>query len=94
MLRVYILRIENGHTVPSVQTLEKFARALEIPLYQFFYERKKYASLDLYERMDRSIWGANRRDNRFGGKLRHLLARMGESDRRLLLRMAEKMARR
>jgi transcriptional regulator with XRE-family HTH domain len=41
LLRVYVSRIENGHTVPSVQTLEKLARVLEIPLYQFFYEGKK-----------------------------------------------------
>ena len=30
--------MENGHTVPSVNTLEKYARALEIPLYRLFYE--------------------------------------------------------
>jgi len=70
------------------------ARALEIPLYQFFYEGKRDAALDLRERTDGSIWGANRKDIRFGERLGHLLARMGESERRLLLRMAEKMARR
>ncbi len=36
--RSYISRVENGHTVPSVETLEKLARALEVPLYQIFYE--------------------------------------------------------
>jgi hypothetical protein len=77
-----------------VQTLGKLARALEIPLYQFFYEGKRDAALDLRERTDGSIWGANRKDIRFGERLGHLLARMGESERRLLLRMAEKMARR
>ncbi len=41
LLRCYISRVENGHTVPSVETLEKLARALEIPLYQLFYEGKK-----------------------------------------------------
>src|SRR5713101_1424727 len=34
LLRCYISRVENGHTVPAVETLEKFARALEVPLYQ------------------------------------------------------------
>jgi transcriptional regulator with XRE-family HTH domain len=38
LLRCCISRVENGHTVPAVETLEKFARALEIPLYQLFYE--------------------------------------------------------
>ena len=38
LLRCYISRVENGHTVPAVETLEKFARALEIPMYQLFYD--------------------------------------------------------
>jgi transcriptional regulator with XRE-family HTH domain len=38
LLRCYVSRVENGHTVPAVETLEKFSRALEIPLYQLFYE--------------------------------------------------------
>jgi transcriptional regulator with XRE-family HTH domain len=38
LLRCYISRVENGHTVPSVETLEKFARALEVPMYQLFHE--------------------------------------------------------
>jgi len=38
MLRCYISRVECGHTVPAVETLEKFARALEVPIYQLFYE--------------------------------------------------------
>ena len=39
--RSYISRVEHGHTVPSVETLEKLARALEVPLYQLFYEGEK-----------------------------------------------------
>src|SRR5580704_595150 len=38
LLRCYICRVENGHTVPAIETLEKFARALEVPVYQLFYE--------------------------------------------------------
>jgi transcriptional regulator with XRE-family HTH domain len=38
LLRCYVSRVENGFTVPNVETLEKFARALEIPLYRFFTE--------------------------------------------------------
>ena len=29
LLRCYISRVENGHTVPAIETLEKMARALE-----------------------------------------------------------------
>jgi transcriptional regulator with XRE-family HTH domain len=38
LLRCYISRVENGHTVPAVETLEKFARALDVPIYQLFYD--------------------------------------------------------
>src|SRR5947209_20266189 len=38
LLRCYISRVENGHTVPAIETLEKIARALEDPLYQLFYD--------------------------------------------------------
>ena len=38
LLRCYISRVENGHTVPAIETLEKLARALEVPMYQLFYE--------------------------------------------------------
>ncbi len=41
LLRSYISRVENDHTVPSVETLEKLARALEVPLSQLFYEGKR-----------------------------------------------------
>jgi transcriptional regulator with XRE-family HTH domain len=51
MLRCYTSRVENGHTVPSVETLAKYAQALDIPLYQIFYdgkaEPKKIKGLDL-----------------------------------------------
>ena len=36
LLRCYISRVENGHTVPSVDTLERIAAALRVPMYQLF----------------------------------------------------------
>jgi transcriptional regulator with XRE-family HTH domain len=39
LLRCYVSRVENGHTVPSIETLEKMARALEVPLYKLFYTK-------------------------------------------------------
>ena len=41
LLRCYISRVENGHTVPAIETLEKLARALEVPLYHLFYNGDK-----------------------------------------------------
>ena len=37
LFRCYVSRVENGHTVPAVETIEKFARALEVPIYYLFY---------------------------------------------------------
>ena len=60
LLRCYTSRVENGHTVPSVQTLEKYARALEVPLYKLFYDGKspiKKPNL-LAVNNDGALWGA------------------------------------
>jgi transcriptional regulator with XRE-family HTH domain len=45
LLRCYVSRVENGHTVPAIETLEKIARALECPLYQLFCEGEEPAKL-------------------------------------------------
>jgi len=44
LLRCYVSRVENGYTVPNVETLEKFACALEIPLYRFFTDGEKVSA--------------------------------------------------
>ena len=36
LLRCYLSRVENGHTVPSLETLAKIAEAMEISLADFF----------------------------------------------------------
>ena len=36
--RSYTSRVENDLTTPSIVTLEKYAQALEIPLYRVFYD--------------------------------------------------------
>ena len=96
LLRCYISRVENGHTVPAVETLEKFARALEIPMYQLFYDGENPPELpDLPKpRAAGDIpWGSTGKDARWFAKLRHLLGRTSESDRKLLLFVVHKMAR-
>ena len=93
LLRCYISRVENGHTVPAIETLEKMARALEIPMYQLFYdgEEPPAPKLPKLPKMD-SGWGSSGRDAITFGKFRRLLARVNESDRELLMVVAKKMS--
>ena len=96
LLRCYISRVENGHTVPAIETLEKLARALEVPLYQLFYDGEEPPKLPNLPRRKSSediAWGSSGKDGRFLNKLRRLLAKTEEADRKLLLHMAQKMAR-
>ena len=95
LLRCYISRVENGHTVPAIETLEKMARALEIPLYQLFYDGEKPPPLPLPNQRTSGdlAWGSSGKDSRYLMKFRQQLSRMDESDRRLLLFMAQKMSR-
>ena len=95
--RSYISRVENGHTVPSVETLEKLARALDVPLYQLFYEGEEPPKLrNLPKRVTGAeiASGSSKKETRYLHKLRRLLNRMTESKRQLLLYMVKKMSRR
>lgn len=97
LLRCYISRVENGHTVPAIETLEKLARAMEIPLYQLFYdgeEPPELPNLPKRKSADDIAWGSTGKDARYLSRFRRLLSRIDEGDRRLLLYMAQKMAAR
>jgi transcriptional regulator with XRE-family HTH domain len=97
LLRCYISRVENGHTVPAIETLEKMARALEVPLYQLFYDGEEPPVLpNLLKRKsaDEIVWGSSGKEARLLNKFRRLMGRIQEGDRRLLLYMAQKMANR
>ena len=97
LLRNYVSRVENGHTVPAVETLEKFARALEVPMYQLFYEGEEPPKLpNLLKRKtaDDIIWGNTGKEARMLAKFRHLFSRMDESNRNLVFFTAKKMAKR
>ena len=97
LLRCYISRVENGHTVPAIETLEKMARALEVPLYQLFYDGEAPPALpNLPKRKtaDEITWGSTGKEARFLTMFRRLLGRIDEGDRRLLLYMAQKMSSR
>jgi transcriptional regulator with XRE-family HTH domain len=97
LLRCYISRVECGHTIPVVETLEKFARALEVPTYQLFYEGEeppKLPNLPKRKTADDLAWGSKGKDARLLAKFCRLFQRMEEDDLGMVLFMAQKMARR
>jgi len=60
LVRPYVSRVENGHTVPAVETLEKMARALDVPLYRLFYEGQEPAKvLTFPKRPQEDNWGSS-----------------------------------
>ncbi len=94
LLRCYISRVENGHTVPSVETLEKVARALEVPMYRLFHEGEVGAWIHkLKPPNDNAEWGSVGGGAAYLSKLRKLLAKMEPHDQKLLLHVAQKVAR-
>jgi transcriptional regulator with XRE-family HTH domain len=97
LIRCYVSRVENGHTIPAIETIEKFARALEVPMYQLFYdgeEPPKLPNLPKRKSSDEIAWGSSGKDARFLNKLRRLLSKTNEENRKLILYMTQKMARR
>ena len=97
LLRSYISRVENGHTVPAVETLEKFARALEVPMYQLFYdgeEPPKLPNLPKRKSANDIAWGSKGKDARLLAKFCRLFSHLEAGDRGLVLFMAQKMAKR
>src|SRR5260370_11598575 len=73
LLRCYISRVENGHTVPAIETLEKLARAFEVPMYRLFYDGDKPPELpNLLKRKssDEIAWGSSGKDAKYVSKLR------------------------
>jgi len=93
LFRCYTSRVENGYTVPTVETLEKYAAALEIPLYRLFTDQESVRMPKLRQPKDDSSSTRGKKRDAFQ-KLAKALARMDEQDRKLLLSMAQGMARR
>ena len=96
LLRCYISRVENGHTVPAIETLEKMARALEVPLYQLFYdgeEPPKLPNLLKRKTADDIVWGSSGQGGPAAFEVAKTLGRLEENDRKLLMSLAQKMAR-
>jgi transcriptional regulator with XRE-family HTH domain len=93
LLRCYLSRVENGHTVPSVDTLERLAYALKIPMYQFFTDddHVKKPNIPVEDIRSRA---ANSKQEREVWAFVKYFSRMRDKDRGLLIHMASKMANR
>jgi transcriptional regulator with XRE-family HTH domain len=97
LIRCYVSRVENNHTIPAIETIEKFARALEVPMYQLFYdgdEPPKLPNLPKRKLSDDIAWGSSGKDARYLSKLRRVLGKADEEHRKLVMDMTQKMARR
>jgi transcriptional regulator with XRE-family HTH domain len=95
LLRCYISRVENGHSVPAIETLEKLARALEVPLYQLFYDGEKPPQLPNLlkgKTSDDIVWGSKGKDAMYLHKLRKCLGKVEDKDRKILFSVAQKLA--
>ena len=93
LLRCYLSRVENGHTVPSVDTLEKMARALEVPMYRLFTDDEHVKKPNIPAGAIRSRAANSKQDSELR-TFAKFFSRMGDKNRALLFHMAAKMARR
>jgi transcriptional regulator with XRE-family HTH domain len=84
LLRCYLSRVENGHTIPSLDTLSKIALALDLPIAQFFAEDSTGRPLNMQRLSDDEL--------RFLTQIRRYSSNLNDSDRRLLLTMVKKFA--
>lgn len=92
LLRCYISRVENGHTVPAIETLEKMARAMDVSMAQLFQENgREPEPLKLPSRPTLKL---SQKDAGVISKLSNFVPRMKDRDQKILLEMARKLAAR
>mgnify|MGYP005814537749 CR=1 FL=1 len=85
LLRCYLSRVENGHTIPSLDTLAKIATAMDLPLAQFFADGAN-------DNHKANLPQLSEDEVRFLSQIRRYSASLNESDRKLVLAMVKKMA--
>ena len=85
LLRCYLSRVENGHTIPSLDTLAKIAGAMELPLAQFFSDHA-------HDNGARNLPQLSDDEIRFLTQMRRYSSSLNDSDRKLVLAMVKKMA--
>lgn len=84
LLRCYLSRVENGHTVPSLDTLSKIAVALDLPIAQFFADDFLGRQINAQHISDEEL--------RFLNQIRRYSTSLNDNDRKLLLAMVKKFA--
>jgi len=85
LLRCYLSRVENGHTIPSLDTLAKISSAMEVPLAHFFAEGAPGDGM-------RHLPQLSEEEIRFLTQIRRYASNLNDSDRKLVLAMVKKMA--
>lgn len=85
LLRCYLSRVENGHTIPSLDTLAKIAGAMDVPLGQFFNENHSNGN-------SKNLPPLTEDEVRFLSQIRRYSSNLNDSDRKLVLAMVKKMA--
>lgn len=99
LLRCYISRVEHGHTIPSIETLERFAAALDVPLYELFRDNGAsppvpHPAPQMTAEAPAEENGGAGEDARFLLKFKGLAAKLSDPDRNLLLDLARKLSSR
>lgn len=97
LLRSYLSRVENGHTVPTIETLEKMACALEVPLFELFWGAEKPPELPPASAKGESrepVWGSKGKEAYLLRKLQKCLGEMDERHRQILLKVTARISRR
>jgi len=85
LLRCYLSRVENGHTIPSLDTLAKIATAMDLPLGQFFNDHSTNGAT-------RNLPPLTEDEVRFLSQIRRYSSNLNDSDRKLVIAMVKKMA--
>ena len=85
LLRCYLSRVENGHTIPSLDTLAKIATAMEVPLAQFFNDSNG-------DNGNKNLPQLGEEEVRFLSQIRRYSSNLNDSDRKLVIAMVKKMA--
>jgi transcriptional regulator with XRE-family HTH domain len=85
LLRCYLSRVENGHTVPSLDTLSRIATAMDLPLSRFFADGAN-------DNGGRSTPQLAEDEVRFLTQIRRYSPNLNDSDRKLVIAMVKKMA--
>ena len=84
LLRCYLSRVENGHTIPSLETLTKIAGALDLPLAHFFADTTAPREVPAQKVSDDEL--------RFLTQIRRYSSALNDSDKKLLIAMVKKFA--